>query len=211
MGEELTAQFIGIMRHRITTDGEGITTLVAFHGCPLKCQYCLNPQCNKKETPTLERTPFSLLKEVSIDNLYFQATGGGVTFGGGEPLLQSRFIAEFHKLCPAEWTINIETSLSVSLDHLKEVSSFVHQFYIDIKDINPDIYLKYTGQNNQQVLNNLTWICEQNLQDICVIRLPLIPDYNTQEDQDKSQNYLQELGFEHFNRFKYITHINKGT
>ena len=39
------APLIGICRHRLTTDGTGVTTLVAFHGCPLHCQYCLNPQC----------------------------------------------------------------------------------------------------------------------------------------------------------------------
>ena len=40
-----TAPLICIDRHRLTIDGEGVTTLVAFHGCPLRCKYCLNPQC----------------------------------------------------------------------------------------------------------------------------------------------------------------------
>ncbi|MBF1451819.1 4Fe-4S cluster-binding domain-containing protein, partial [Prevotella pallens] len=43
--QEVKAPIIGIDRHRLTTDGEGVTTLVAFHGCPLHCKYCLNPQC----------------------------------------------------------------------------------------------------------------------------------------------------------------------
>lgn len=41
-----TAPIIAISRHRFLVDGEGVTTLVAFHGCPLYCKYCLNPQCN---------------------------------------------------------------------------------------------------------------------------------------------------------------------
>lgn len=41
--------FIGISRHRLATDGEGVTTLAAFHGCPLACRYCLNPQCRGDE------------------------------------------------------------------------------------------------------------------------------------------------------------------
>ena len=44
-----TAALIGISRHRLTTDGEGVTTLVAFHGCPLRCKYCLNPQSFAQE------------------------------------------------------------------------------------------------------------------------------------------------------------------
>ena len=45
MSAELSAPLIGTDRHRLSTDGRGVTTLVAFHGCPLRCRYCLNPQC----------------------------------------------------------------------------------------------------------------------------------------------------------------------
>ena len=76
-------------------DGDGITTLVAFHGCTLRCKYCLNPQCLNEEFVCRVVTPTELYDEVSIDDLYFTATGGGVTFGGGEPLIRSSFIREF--------------------------------------------------------------------------------------------------------------------
>ena len=78
----MVAKIIGIERHRITTDGNGITTLVAFHGCPLRCKYCLNPQCLNEKLICRSTTPQELLEEVRVDNLYFLATGGGVTFGG---------------------------------------------------------------------------------------------------------------------------------
>lgn len=93
MSAELSAPLIGTDRHRLSTDGRGVTTLVAFHGCPLRCRYCLNPQCFDTSRTWRTVTPQQLLAEVAIDNLYFQATGGGVTFGGGEPLLRSEFIA----------------------------------------------------------------------------------------------------------------------
>ncbi|MBR3733776.1 MAG: radical SAM protein, partial [Bacteroidaceae bacterium] len=84
-----------ISRHRIATDGKGVTTLVAMHGCPLSCRYCLNPQCKNVGAVLQDYSPQQLLSEVTGDNLYFLATGGGITFGGGEPLQYPDFIAEF--------------------------------------------------------------------------------------------------------------------
>lgn len=83
---------IGIARHRLTIDGEGITTLVAFHGCPLRCKYCLNPTSLQPDGVWERYDCNQLYEEVRKDELYFLASCGGVTFGGGEPLLQNEFI-----------------------------------------------------------------------------------------------------------------------
>ena len=80
---------IGIARHRLTIDGEGVTTLVAFHGCPLRCKYCLNPTSLQPDGVWESYNCNQLYEEVRKDELYFLASCGGVTFGGGEPLLQS--------------------------------------------------------------------------------------------------------------------------
>ena len=80
------APFIAISRHRIQTDGEGVTTLCGFYGCPLRCKYCINPQSFRDDTKKLLHTPESLYNAVKLDDIYFLATNGGVTFGGGEPL-----------------------------------------------------------------------------------------------------------------------------
>ena len=82
--------FIGVSRHRIGVDGIGVTTLAAFHGCPLRCRYCLNPACLGSADRLYRYTPESLFEKVRIDNLYFLATGGGICFGGGEPLLTKK-------------------------------------------------------------------------------------------------------------------------
>ena len=92
--ENIKAPIFAISRLRMGTDGKGVTTLVTFMGCPLKCRYCLNPKCHK---PIYEDsgkqlckgvmmlTPRELYDLVKIDNIYFQTTGGGICFGGGEP------------------------------------------------------------------------------------------------------------------------------
>ena len=196
---------IGIVRHRLATDGKGVTTLVAFHSCPLRCRYCLNPQCLNPDMVWRTVTTSELLDELLLDNLYFLATGGGVTFGGGEPLLRSEFIEEFCRIKPAEWKVNIETSLNVDRTHLERVLPHIDQFFIDIKDTNPNIYKQYTRRDNKLVLDNLQWLIEHDgMAEKILVRLPHIPNHNTQADVDRSRAILNEMGITHFDEFDYI-------
>lgn len=204
MQSEITAPFIAINRHRLTTDGEGVTTLVGFHGCPLYCEYCLNAQCLQADGVWCRLTPGELYSEVEIDDLYFVATGGGICFGGGEPLLRSDFIKAFAEIMNPEWKLTIETSLNVPLENVKAIASLVQMWYVDIKDMNPDIYKAYGCKENKQVVSNLQWLAANGYADKVIIRLPLIPEYNTDEDRQRSQQQLEEMGFTNFDKFNYI-------
>jgi len=204
MQSEITAPFIAINRHRLTTDGEGVTTLVGFHGCPLHCQYCLNAQCLQADGVWCRLTPGELYSEVEIDDLYFVATGGGICFGGGEPLLRSDFIKAFAEIMNPEWKLTIETSLNVPLENVKAIASLVQMWYVDIKDMNPDIYKAYGCKENKQVVSNLQWLAANGYADKVIIRLPLIPEYNADEDRQRSQQQLEEMGFTNFDKFNYI-------
>lgn len=205
----MLAKLIGIERHRITTDGQGVTTLVAFHGCTLHCRYCLNPQCLNQDIICRCVSPEDLLEEVSVDSLYFIATGGGITFGGGEPLLNSAFIAEFCKITDPQWQINIETSLNAETALLKTVLPYIDHFYIDIKDMNPHIYKAYTSGSNSIVKQNLHLLASQISPEKITIRLPLIPEYNNESDIQNSIKELKQIGFINFDTLKYIrTSVN---
>lgn len=204
MQSEITAPFIAINRHRLTTDGEGVTTLVGFHGCPLHCEYCLNAQCLQADGVWCRLTPGELYSEVEIDDLYFVATGGGICFGGGEPLLRSDFIKAFAEIMNPEWKLTIETSLNVPLENVKAIASLVQMWYVDIKDMNPDIYKVYGCKENKQVISNLQWLAANGYADKVIIRLPLIPEYNTDEDRQQSQQQLEKMGFTNFDKFNYI-------
>ena len=204
MQSEITAPFIAINRHRLTTDGEGVTTLVGFHGCPLHCEYCLNAQCLQADGVWCRLTPGELYSEVEIDDLYFVATGGGICFGGGEPLLRSDFIKAFAGIMNPEWKLTIETSLNVPLENVKAIASLVQMWYVDIKDMNPDIYKAYGCKENKQVISNLQWLAANGYADKVIIRLPLIPEYNTDEDRQMSQQQLEKMGFTNFDKFNYI-------
>ena len=197
------AKIIGIARHRLSTDGDGVTTLVAFHGCPLRCRYCLNPQSLGDGSRFREYSPQSLYDEVRIDELYFLATNGGVTFGGGEPGLHLDFIREFRGLCGQAWQINLETSLNIPTSNIEGLLPVVNTMIIDIKDVNLDIYRNYTGVANDLVLNNLRLIAEAGRQSDCIIRIPAIPGYNTDTDREASRMALEVLGFDRFDLFTY--------
>lgn len=201
-----TCELIGIGRHRIGVDGAGVTTLVAFHGCTLGCKYCLNPQALSSRGVWKRFTPEELYNAVKIDDLYFRATGGGVTFGGGEPLLSCNEILHFHQCCQDDgknWKINIETSLNVPEVYVASVAGIVDHWIVDIKDMNPEIYKAYTGRDNQRVVENLKCLIERKAK--ITVRVPLIPEYNTEADVEKSVLMLQEMGIADIERFTYIT------
>lgn len=197
------AKIANISRHRLS-DGKGITTLVAFQGCMLHCRYCLNSDAIDFMGDALEFTCMSLYEAVKIDDLYFKATGGGITFGGGEPLLYSSFIREFKEVCEAGWQLNVETSLNVPRNKVEEVIPVIDEYFIDIKDMNANIYEQYTGKGNENVIENLKWMVGQGLADKMVIRVPAIPDFNGVADIENSLAILKSLGISRVDRFTYI-------
>jgi len=199
----MTAPVITCDRHRITTDGFGVTTLVCFHGCPLRCQYCINPFSFAADTRRTDITAEELYQKVKVDELYFLATGGGVTFGGGEPLLYPDFLAEFRALCGNDWHLCAETSLNVRWENVEQAAKCIDVFYVDAKDTDPDIYRHYTGQDNFLALDNLKRLAEQIGPEHIVVRLPLIPEFNTEVNRQNSQDLLAGMGISQFDLFTY--------
>ncbi len=197
------APVIAISRHRMKTDGDGVTTLVCFHGCPLRCKWCINPFSFDENTKKDMLTPQELYEKTKIDNLYFLATGGGVTFGGGEPLLYADFLKEFRALCGNEWHLCAETSLNVPTENVLAAAECIDVFYVDCKDINPEIYFSYTGKDNSLVLKNLRVLLDAVGDKRITVRLPLIPEYNTETDREHSKHILTEMGITDFDIFTY--------
>lgn len=152
-------------------------------------------------------TPYGLYEKVRIDELYFLATGGGVTFGGGEPLLYSDFLQKFREICGTKWHLCAETSLNVPWENVAKAADCMDHFYIDCKDTDPDIYRRYTGQDNARMLENLQRLLKLAGPERMTVRVPLIPQFNTREDQIHSRYLLQAKGVENFDLFTYKTDI----
>ena len=192
-----------LSRLRMGTDGKGVTTLAAGAGCPLSCRYCINSRL-LKEAPQEFVTAEELLERVRIDDLYFRATGGGVTFGGGESLLHSKFICRFRDLCPSEWRIAAETSLAVPREFLLPAISSVDEFIVDCKDMDPDIYRRYTGGDVWLMKDNLEFLLASCGAECLLVRVPYIPGFNTAEDQERSAEALRKMGVTRLELFDYV-------
>ena len=192
-----------ISRHRMYIDGKGINTLVGLYGCPLQCKYCLNkkmlaiPQYK-------EMTPDELLDKVIIDYCYFKATGGGITFGGGESLLYSGQIAAFRTVLPMDIPIRVETSLNVPKESLVAIWDAADNYIIDIKTLNSKLYEQYTGAANPRVLENLQLLCERSMQDRCKIRIPNIPEFTSKTDIGDTVQIIKDMGFKNIDIFDYV-------
>ena len=205
-GRESTPVFptAAISRLRMATDGEGITTLVCAWGCPLRCKYCLNKFTWNRNTKTDLLTPQELYDKVKLDSLYFEATGGGVTFGGGEPLLYADFFPAFRAVCGTGWKLYAETSLCVPAENVRIATETLDGFIVDIKDTDPAIYRAYTGQDNTSAMENLRLLATFTDPAKIRVRLPLIPGYNTDEDRDRSEERLLRMGIRNTDRFDYV-------
>lgn len=198
---------IGIRRLRMGSDGPGIRTLIGLYGCPLRCRYCLNPQSWDGHMKPVKYAPEKLYDKVRIDALYFQSTGGGLTFGGGEPLLHMPTIAAFAKLCPDSWNLWAETSLYVRQPMVEAASKVFQHFVVDIKTVNDDIYRNYTGGDLKIALGNLLYLKSLIGPDRITVRIPSIPGFTDMQVQRASAEYITSLGFLNIDPFAYKTDI----
>lgn len=194
---------LSLSRLRMGLDGPGVTTLIAGAGCPLRCRWCINQKLLREAKPELV-TAQELYERVKIDDLYFRASGGGICFGGGEALLHADFIRAFRALCPTDWTICAETSLAVDPSSVRTAAEAVDLFLVDCKDMDEDVYRRYTGGDGARMKENLLLLLELVGPARVTVRVPLIPDYNTPEHRTRSVEALKELGATRFDVFEYV-------
>ena len=205
---------LSISRLRMGTDGNGISTLVVFFDCPLHCKYCINDFCHKPPKPFVgvqhaAFTPQELIEILRKDDIYYLMSGGGIVFGGGEPLLQAKYIHKVCTLADKRWAKRIETSLNIPWDNIKPVLYDMDEWIIDIKDINNDIYKNYTGKDNKNMIKNLLKLRNKISSDKIHIRIPRIAGYNSEYDIEKSIQWVREnIGAEP-EVFSYIKAINR--
>ena len=192
-----------IGRMRINRDGEGIRTLILTADCPLRCKYCINPHTWNGKARIQEFDAEGLYEKISLDRLYFISTNGGVTFGGGEPLLYAEDILHFKRLCKSEFSVYAETSLNVPEENILIASKCVDRFIVDIKTMESDKYSAYTGGNLSRALSNLTLLIQRTGAECIKVRIPVIPGFSSYEDQKNYQEKLIEYGIRDFDCFTY--------
>lgn len=198
----MKAPIYSISRLRFGTDGKGITSLVAFMGCPLRCRHCINRWCHSDPSKARLMTPEDLYGELMIDDIYFQMTGGGVCFGGGEPTLYPEFIRQFRKVCGSRWRITVETALTCTEDVIPEMARSIDRWIVDVKDLSEEIYEEYTGKRND-IRSKLRVLLDAGAE--TTVRVPHIPGYNSDADVARTIAELRSMGFDDIDEFTYIT------
>ena len=141
-----------------------------------------------------EKTVAELLAEIEKDSHYYQATGGGVTFSGGECLLHPDFLAELARSCIEKGIHTaVETALFVPWSNVENLLPYIRLFYADLKIADPEKHREYTEKDNRLILDNLRRLSEtaENI----IVRIPVIPTVNdTTEDFAGFADILRTLG-----------------
>jgi pyruvate formate lyase activating enzyme len=143
---------------------------------------------------------------VKIDNIYFQATGGGICFGGGEPGLYAEFIREFRHICDHSWKITIETSLYFDSDKLNYLFNTIDNWIVDVKSLIGSVYHGYTSGSVDVMFHNLNTLKETVGAERILVKIPNIPDFTCEGDVEICAARLRKLGFNKVNIINYINH-----
>lgn len=150
-----------------TVDGPGVRFVAFMQGCPLRCQFCHNPDTWRADAPCqYEMTPRELLEETLRYRSFIKS--GGVTVSGGEPLVQAGFVSEYFRLCKQEGLHTaLDTAGSVCTAGAFAVLDHTDLALLDVKTMDPALYPRLTGcpqDNNLRFLDELqrrgieTWI-----------------------------------------------------
>ncbi|MCG3219026.1 MAG: glycyl-radical enzyme activating protein [Candidatus Heimdallarchaeota archaeon] len=149
-----------------------------------KCMLCANDcptEALQKSGRSINST--ELMEEILKSTIYYDFSEGGVTFSGGEPLLQSSFLKEVLEKCKKEGIhTTLDTSGYSSLKILKSVIDYIDLFLFDLKLINERLHKEFTGVPNKQIIENLRFITQTRSNDV-IIRIPIIPGI-TSTDQN---------------------------
>lgn len=170
-----------------TLDGPGIRYVIFLQGCPLRCKYCHNPDTwGFKEGNKMCST--DVVSDILRYKNYIMT--GGVTVSGGEPLMQSDFLAEILKLCHDNGIHTcIDTSGIVPVEACKNAVDEADLLLLDIKHIDTEKCKLITGQGNENTLKMLNY-CQQQGKDVW-IRYVLVPGLtDDKKDIERMAQYL---------------------
>lgn len=204
-------------------DGPGIRVTFFLKGCPLSCWWCHNPEglspemedviqtrrvgekeFTEKEAAGKYYSVTDVLEILEKDRIFFQQSNGGVTFSGGEPMMQFDFLLEALKTCKANgYHTAVDTSGYSSPENFNAVIPFTDLFLFDIKHTDDSKHLEYTGVSNTGILNNLQMILKSGKN--VMIRLPLIPGKNDDiENLITVRDMLSDLKCENLKRINLL-------
>ena len=192
-------------------DGPGIRTTVFLKGCPLNCLWCQNPEsikefseiievnslnpvmngkCTEDITFGKEYSEDELLMELLKDKIFYEESQGGITFSGGEPLIQHVFLSNILRQSKINGLHTaVDTSGYISFNAFESVMDYTDIFLYDIKLMDNTDHQKYTGVSNQLILENFKKLLQSKKK--INVRIPLIPGItDTEKNLISIRKYL---------------------
>ena len=196
-----------------TLDGPGVRTVVFMQGCPLRCKFCHNIDSTIIKN-AIKYTVDSLFDKIISCKPYWQSknknTIGGVTFSGGDPIMQYEFISEIAKKLKNE-NVNIafDTSLYTNHNTIDSLIPFIDLWMISIKHMNSKIHLELTGVENKKIQENILYLDEKIEKSQIRIRYLVIPSYTDDiENLDNFVNFVQKI--EHLESIEVLKYGKHG-
>lgn len=196
----MTKGLVFEIRRFCVHDGPGIRTTLFFKGCPLSCWWCHNPESQdfkpeisvkklalsgnlfeKTETTGSFMTVNEVMAVIERDRIFYDESNGGVTFSGGEPLMQERFLKELLIRCKQKKLHTaIDTSGYASPTTFDRVSRLADLFLYDLKLAEDALHRKYTGVSNRLILRNLEALIKSGK--AVMLRFPVVPGITDTEE-----------------------------
>ncbi len=181
-------------------DGPGIRVTFFMKGCPLSCIWCHNPEGISPVPETVKRkdrvgdrvfikdekvgiyySTGDIIEILDREKVFINKSKGGVTFSGGEPMMQAQFLAEALKSCKENgYHTAVDTSGYTTKDKLDMVIPYTDLFLFDIKHTEDEQHKIYTGVSNRKILENYRYLLNSG-KDI-MVRIPVIPGVNDKND-----------------------------
>ena len=178
MGQVEVKGFVSQIQEFSVHDGDGIRTTIFLNGCPLRCQWCANPETWSSQGTAMSVT--EVVSKVMGHGIFFRASGGGVTFSGGEAACQPEFLkALIEAFDDLGVDMALETACSFRWETLAHHLGRLSLIFADIKHMDDSIHRSLTGQGNAEILENIGHLGQLGIR--MVIRIPLIPGVNDDE------------------------------
>lgn len=210
-------------------DGPGIRTTIFFKGCPLRCSWCHNPESHSAdpEKYTTQRlvdgkeismtrvygknvTHAALMEEILRDRVFFMESGGGVTFSGGEPLMQSGALIKLLKDCGRKRLHRaVDTSGYATKVTMMHIAEHTDVFLYDLKIMDPARHKAYTGVDNRLILDNADALLNAGAD--VIFRIPVIPGVNDSEEEISSFLDFLEKRTDKFREVHLLPYHKTGT
>ncbi|MEJ5260260.1 MAG: glycyl-radical enzyme activating protein [Anaerohalosphaeraceae bacterium] len=152
-----------------------------IHRIPSRCTVCgaciLPCPAQAMEKVGRKVTVNEVLKEIEKDSIFYDQSGGGVTFSGGEPLAQPDFLRALLTACKEKgFHTAVDTSCYGKQETLKSILDLTDLFLCDIKHLDSQKHREFTGVDNSLILDNIHWLSRHARQ--IVVRIPIIPGFN---------------------------------